>query len=64
MMDEKLHIKQENGKPVLQTWVDGSEVIVYFSDEEPKTNVKKEIMRLIMQSYEDRVTKKKQNADL
>jgi hypothetical protein len=55
MVDEKLHIRREEGRPVLQTWVNGSEVIVNFSDEEPKTDIKKGIMRLIMQSYEDRV---------
>ena len=55
MMDEKLHIRQENGRPVLQTWVNGSDVIINFSEEEPKTDIKKGIMRLIMQSYDDRV---------
>ena len=54
-MDERLQIKQENGRPVLQTWVDGSEVIIAFSEEEPQTDVKKGLMRLILQSYEDRV---------
>lgn len=62
-MDERLQIKQENGRPVLQTWVDGVEVIVNFSDEEPQMDVKKGIMRLIMQSYEDRVIGQKRKVE-
>ncbi|MBR5677049.1 MAG: hypothetical protein IKX20_02810 [Paludibacteraceae bacterium] len=62
-MDERLQIKQENGRPVLQTWVDGVEVIVNFSDEEPQTDLKKGIMRLIMQSYEDRVIGQKRKVE-
>lgn len=62
-MDERLQIKQENGRPVLQTWVNGVEVIVNFSDEEPQTDVKKGIMRLIMQSYEDRVIGQKRKVE-
>ena len=62
-MDERLQIKQENGRPVLQTWVDGVELIVNFSDEEPQTDLKKGIMRLIMQSYEDRVIGQKRKVE-
>ena len=62
-MDERVQIKQEDGRPVLQMWVNGVEVIVNFSDEEPQTDVKKGIMRLIMQSYEDRVMEQKRKVE-
>ena len=62
-MEERLQIKQENGRPVLQTWVNGVEVIVNFSDEEPQTDVKKGIMHLIMQSYEERVIGQKRKVE-
>ena len=62
-MDEKLHFIQNDGKPALSMKMDGAEVIVSFSEEECKTDVKKGVLRLIMQSYEDRVLQGSQKTE-
>ena len=62
-MEEKLPIIQENGKPALRMWLDGAEVTVKFSDDESKIDVKKGILRLIMQSYEDRAFRSRREGE-
>ena len=63
-MEEKLYFTQKDGKPALCMNLNGAEITVNFADKESEIDIKKGVLRLIMQSYEDRVLGKKQKPEL
>ena len=54
-MEETLRLTEENGKPELRMKGSLGEVIVVFAEQESESDLKKGILHLILQSYEDRV---------
>ena len=54
-MEETLRITEENGKPELRMKGSLGEVIVVFAEQENESNLKKGLLQMILQSYEDRV---------
>ena len=62
-MEEKLYFTDENGKPELRMKGDHGEVTIVFAEKESNSSLKKEILRLIFQSYEDRISRTKPQKD-
>ena len=54
-MEETLRFTEENGKPELRMKGSLGEVIVVFAEQESESNLKKGLLQMILQSYEDRV---------
>ena len=52
----KLRFTKENGTPELWVKLESGEVVICFSENEKKEeNVKNSVLRMVLQSYEDRV---------
>ena len=63
MIEETLRLTEENGKPELRMQGSLGEVIVVFAEQESESDLKKGLLQLILQSYEDRVLGKKSDRD-
>ena len=63
IMEETLRITEENGKPELRMKGSLGEVIVVFAEQESESDLKKGLLQLILQSYEDRVLGTKSDRD-
>lgn len=63
-MEETLRLTEENGKPELRMKGSLGEVIVVFAEQENDNDLKKGLLQLILQSYEDRILGTKAEKDV
>ena len=53
----RLHLEMEDGKPVLKNRVNGAEITLHFSEEEPPRNCKEAVLSILTHQYEEGMMK-------